>query len=311
MNNIGGDLHNTLSSSSRKSSSLFHNERHGCSLVKKTKLSGRVSGITRVSENTSVKEGTVNISHHGSNVTGREPVSTPSGSLTPSIYDILHGLIPLINVGLVEGNNLSIFRDLDIRMRKYEFSNLLIKGEHVYSISEGNNKEGGRRIQTVSSSNEFGSGLKGVGEAISIIGNVFSLNNTVFVVFVDSNNGSSGDSCVNVGRSIERIEYNDVFVGFLYKEFLICPGTRKLVFSCEINRFILFFRSKNSNFSSETKSPFQKIIRNNIKLLLILSLNINLSLKPKGLRRRKLGSLNNVSNSLARSINCSKESGQL
>jgi hypothetical protein len=224
-----GDLHNTLSSGGGKSSSLFHDERHGSSLIKKTKLSVLVLGVSGVSEYSSVKKGTVNISNHGSDVTRGVSLSGSSGSLTPCLNGLLHWLVPLLNVSLVERNNRGVVRDLNIRLGKYELSNFLIKSEHVNSVSKGNNKESGGRIQTVSSSYKLGSRLKCVGKAV-VIGN-FSINKAVLIVIIDSNDGSGGDSSVNIGGSIKGIEYSNIFSSLLNNKILVLPGSGKFVIS--------------------------------------------------------------------------------
>ena len=198
VNMIRSDVHNTLSSGSGKTTSLLHDERHGSSLVKKTKLSGLVLLISGVSEYSSVKKGTVNISNHGSNVTRRISLSGSSGSLTPCMYSLLHWRIPLFDISLVERDDGRCLGNLNIRMGKYEFSNVFIKGEHVYTISKGNNKESRRRVQTVSSSNKIVSSLKGVGKATSFSIRVTCIRKAILIVVVDSNDGSGGDSSINI-----------------------------------------------------------------------------------------------------------------
>lgn len=237
MNKVGGNLHNALSTGGGKSSSLLHDERHWSSLVQKTKLSGLILGISGVSENSSVEKGTVNISNHGSNVTGRVSLSALSGSLAPCLDGILHWLVPLLDVSLVEGDDGGRFRDLYVRLGKDEFTNFFIEGEHVYSVSEGQYQEGGGGIQAVCSSNELGSRLEGVGEALSFSIRVFfSFYDAVLVVLVYSDDGSGGDSSVYVGGSIKRIENDNIFVGLLYDEVLVLPGSGKLVLCSVSNK---------------------------------------------------------------------------
>merc|ERR1712127_318352 len=105
MDNVWVDLHNTLSTSSIKTTSLFHNKGHWCSFIQKTQFSVNVLGITRVSENSSVKKSTVNITNHGSNVTGGEGISRCSSSFLPSSNNILKRFVPHVGIGLIEGHD--------------------------------------------------------------------------------------------------------------------------------------------------------------------------------------------------------------
>mmetsp|Transcript_3257 Transcript_3257/g.4804 ORF Transcript_3257/g.4804 Transcript_3257/m.4804 type:complete len:207 (+) Transcript_3257:726-1346(+) len=123
---------------------------------------------------------------------------------------------------------------------------------------------------------------------------------------INSNNGSGGDSGVNIGGSIKRIEYNNIFISLLNDKL----AGLSFASAGKVNRLVLLLRSKNSKLSGETKGTLQKVVGDNIKLLLVLSLYINLSLKSKSLTGWKLGSLDKVGDGLASSLNSSEKSGQ-
>jgi hypothetical protein len=124
---------------------------------------------------------------------------------------------------------------------KNKFTNILIKGESVSTGTEGHNEEGGRGVEAVGGSDKVGSRLKGVGKALSFLfGTFFSdtfwVNFTVFIVFVDSNDGSGWDTGVNVGGSIERVKDGNVLASFLNDEFRLII----VDISYKINLFLYF-----------------------------------------------------------------------
>ena len=212
---LGADLHNTLGSGSGHSTGLLHDEGHGGSLVQQTKLSVGVLGVTGVSENTSVQESTVDITDHRSNVPARELLSGLAGSLTPLEDSLLHGSVPLVKVGLVERDDAGLLGDLDSRLGQDKLSELLIKRKHVDTVSESQDEKGRRRVQAVGGGNKVRSGLKGVGETPGfLLGasllHAIPVNLAVLLMFVDSNDGSGGDSGIDVGRSIEGVEHSNV-----------------------------------------------------------------------------------------------------
>merc|ERR1712127_451758 len=245
MDNVWVDLHNTLSTSSIKTTSLFHNKGHWCSFIQKTQFSVNILGITRVSENSSVKKSTVNITNHGSNVTGGESRSRCSSTCTPVLNSFLHRGIPLFKVGFIEGDDGRFFWDFNIRVGKNEFTNILIKSKHVYTISKSKNKEGGGGVEAVGGGYKVSSRLEGVGKAAV---HVFSIYDAVFIVLVDSNDGSGWDTGINVGGSIKRIENGNISTSFLNDEIIFLF----VGISYKINRFIFFLRGKNTKLSSES-----------------------------------------------------------
>ena len=80
------------------------------------------------------------------------------------LHNFLKRSIPLFKVSLIEGVDLAVLRDLDIGLWKNEFSKGLIEGEDVDTISKSQGQESRGGVQTVSGSNQVGSGLKGMKE---------------------------------------------------------------------------------------------------------------------------------------------------
>ena len=220
-----GDLHDTFLSGRGKTSGLLHDEGHRGSLVQQSKLSVGVFRVSGVSENSSVQQSTVDISDHGSNVSAGETLSTLAGSRAPSRDNVLEWLVPFVEVGFVHGVDIAFLGDLDIGLRKDEFSNGLVKGEAVNTVSESQGKEGRGGVQAVGGSNKVGSWLKGVGEAIgflfrALVTDATGVDIAVLAVFVNSNDGSGGDSGINIGRTIERVEHGNVFLSLFDNNFL-------------------------------------------------------------------------------------------
>ena len=237
---VGLDFHDTLCSSGGNTSGLFHDERHRSSLVQQSELSVRVLGVTRVSENTSVEQSTVDITNHRSDVSAGEGLSGLSGSVLPSGDNLLEWLVPHVCVGLVERHDGRSLRDLHVRVTQDKFSEVFIEGESVCSSSKSQDKESRRRVKAVGSGDKVGSRLKGVGEALgflftALISDAIFVNITVFIVLIDSNNGSGGDTGIDVRGSIERIEDGNILIGFGKDGILV-----------GVDKVDLFFKRKQS-----------------------------------------------------------------
>jgi len=254
----------------------------------------------------------VHISNHGSDVSARESLSTCAGSFTPPGDNVSERLVPLVEVSFVHGVNVAVLRDLNVRLGKNEFSDGLVEGEDVDTVSKSEGKESRGRVQAVSGGNKVGSGLEGVGKALgfllgAFVTNAFGINIAVFTVFVDSNDGSGRDSGVNIGGTIKRVKDSDVSLSLFDDDFLgVGSGA-----SDQIDRDIFLFGSQDTKASGESKGSLQKIVGDNIKFLLVLSLDIDLTLVSQGFTGRKLGSLDQVGHGLAGGIDGTKEGGQL
>ena len=140
------NAHDTFLSSGGNTSSLFHDEGHRGSLVQQSKLSVDILGISRVSKNSSVQQGAVDISNHGSNISAGEGCSRFSGSVLPSGDNLLEGFVPHVCVGLVEGHDGGGLRDLHVGVTQDKFTKVLIKSESVRTSTKSQDKESGRRI---------------------------------------------------------------------------------------------------------------------------------------------------------------------
>mmetsp|Transcript_9551 Transcript_9551/g.23451 ORF Transcript_9551/g.23451 Transcript_9551/m.23451 type:complete len:397 (-) Transcript_9551:124-1314(-) len=311
MDEFGHDFHDAFLSGGRDTSRLFHDERHGSSLIQQSKLSVRVLGVSGITENTSVQQSTVDITDHGTDVSAGESFSALSSSLTPSRDNIFQRLVPLVEVGFVHRVDVAILRDFDVGLGEDELSEGLIKGEDVDTISEGQGEESGRGVQAVGCRNQVRSGLKGVGEALSLLFRALltdacRIDIAVFTVLVNSDDGSGGDSGVDVGRTIEGIKNGDVFLSLFDDDFLgvggRCPD--------QVDGNIFLFGSKNTQASGESKSSLQQVVRDDIKLLLVFSLDVYFSLVPKSFARWKLGSLHQIGHGLAGRVDGAEKSGQ-
>mmetsp|Transcript_102596 Transcript_102596/g.295450 ORF Transcript_102596/g.295450 Transcript_102596/m.295450 type:complete len:89 (-) Transcript_102596:555-821(-) len=87
-------------------------------------------------------------------------------------------------------------------MTQNKLSQVFIQSEAVGSRTQSQNQKGGRRVEAVSGSNKVGSRLKSVDQALSLFFRTFDhqigIDLTVFIVFINSNNGTSRDSSINV-----------------------------------------------------------------------------------------------------------------
>ena len=69
--------------------------------------------------------------------------------------------------------------------------------------------------------------MEGVSQTLCFLFSTFFtntvwINNTVFVMFVNSNNGSGWDTSIDVGGSIEWVEYSDILFTFVDDDCVWC-----------------------------------------------------------------------------------------
>mmetsp|Transcript_617 Transcript_617/g.928 ORF Transcript_617/g.928 Transcript_617/m.928 type:complete len:267 (+) Transcript_617:443-1243(+) len=219
---------------------LFEDKGHWSSFVQKAKFSVDVLLISRVSEDASIEKGTVHISDHGSDVARAVLFSSLTFSLLKVINVGLKLRVPIEVVCFVHRIDLSTARNLDIRMGEDELSNGRVKSKSIEPVSGGENKDGGGRIHAVSSSNKVSSRLKCCLQTLLLCNTeiIRIPDQALFWSFEHSENSSSGNCSINIGRSIERIESSNIFAGVKF---------------INDNWIIFLLRGNYSKFSRRTK----------------------------------------------------------
>jgi len=98
-------------------------------------------------------------------------------------------------------------------MSENELPNVLIKGKSVDPTTNGKDEETTATVQAVSTRNKSCSRLKGILKAfeVSLTETILRISDLTFrIMLKDAKDGPSGNSSVNIGGSIERIEDGSV-----------------------------------------------------------------------------------------------------
>mmetsp|Transcript_16355 Transcript_16355/g.39940 ORF Transcript_16355/g.39940 Transcript_16355/m.39940 type:complete len:261 (-) Transcript_16355:302-1084(-) len=235
----------------RDSSGLFDDHGHWDSLVKQTKLSlgGLVVGGVQV--DSSVKDGTVNVGNHGSNISGSVCLLTA----LKFFNSILDGLIPVDRVTLISRVNslATIFWEGHLDTSVDEFSNGTVQAESFNcSTLEGEDHLNGRRVGDISSAQARAS----VSQQI-LDGSVGSRS-----AFVNREDGSDTDVAVNVGRPVQRIKGDTEF-----------SGTSR----GDNNWLLVFFRHQNAADTRVNQGVNHHVITQDIQLLLVVTSGVDFS----------------------------------
>mmetsp|Transcript_19959 Transcript_19959/g.37508 ORF Transcript_19959/g.37508 Transcript_19959/m.37508 type:complete len:413 (-) Transcript_19959:250-1488(-) len=281
-------VQNTLSRSSDGfTTRLLEDERHRSAFVQKTELSIRILSVSRVSEDPSIQESTVDIADHRTDVTRAVLGATLALALLKIVNVGLKLRVPVEVVGLVHRVDLTTLRDLDVGVGKDELSNSRVKSEAVQAVSGGDHKDGRRRVHAVPRGNQvlsrlqsgFQAILLGNGELITITDNAFLRG------LEDTEDGSGGDGSIDVRGSVKGVEGGHIF------------SRVELVNN---NWIVFLLRSDNAKLSGGAKGSLKDIVGDDIELLLLLALHVDRSTSfSKTSGTGNTGSLNHGGNALA------------
>lgn len=197
----GDDVEDALGSVGSLSSGLFNDERERSSLVEKAKLALLLSLFHGIHVDTSVEKVAVEISDEGTDITASiRTLRFLVGSLDPS-NDILHRLVPLVEVGLVDGEALAVGRELHVLVGENKLSDRGIERKSIHTMTSRVHKHARRTIKHISSSNLLRT-LEEV-QTDTILGS--GLGTTP-----DSENRSDRDVTSDVRASIQRIHSQSI-----------------------------------------------------------------------------------------------------
>mmetsp|Transcript_15040 Transcript_15040/g.28503 ORF Transcript_15040/g.28503 Transcript_15040/m.28503 type:complete len:356 (+) Transcript_15040:37-1104(+) len=259
----------------RNSTSLFNNHGHGDAFVQETKLSLGRLGVSRVQIDTSVKDSTVNISNHGSNITG----SVGLAAALEFFYSLLDRIVPVTRIPFVTRVNLlpSVLGEDHLFASVHKLTNSAIEAETVYVTAlESENQFYCRTVGDVTSTDAIST------RSEKIIDRTIATR----LGLVDTKDGTHTDVAVNVTGTIEGVE-----------------GDTKLSTLTRRNddRFFVFFRHENRAHATVNKSVDHHIIRKNIQLLLVVSRRVDLA--GQTVQLGHASTLDRRSNELTRSGN--------
>mmetsp|Transcript_22406 Transcript_22406/g.47320 ORF Transcript_22406/g.47320 Transcript_22406/m.47320 type:complete len:316 (+) Transcript_22406:351-1298(+) len=280
MDFTGNKVHNTLNfslkhTSGGNSTGLLNNHCHRNSFVQKSKLSLGGFLVSGVQVDSSVKNGSVDISNHGTDVTGSVSILF----VLEDFDGILDCLVPLRRVSFVTGVNLlsTIFREHHLHTSVDKLSNRAIKAESVDIASlESENHLYSRRVGNVSSADAVSSAAK----------HIFNSSVASRFAFIYTENSSNTDVAVDVRTSVKWVKSDTELSG-------LSTGND--------DWFFVFLRNQDRADPRVNKSVDHHVVGKDIKLLLVVSSAVLFTRQP--VKVGNSGALDSGCNELARSGN--------
>ena len=111
-------------------------------------------------------------------------------------------------------------------MTQDEFTNVFVESEAVGARAERENQKGRGRVQAVGGGNQVGTRLEGVRQTLgllfaALVTNAVGVDVAVFVVLVDTDDGTGWDTSINIGGSVKWVKHSNVTIGFGENGFLV------------------------------------------------------------------------------------------
>lgn len=195
----GEDVKGTSAAIRRSATSLLEDERERRDLVEVAELSGGCARVTRVHEDTSVEEGTVDIGHHGTDVT--EGVAV----VLDAIDVVFGGTLPEVAVTLVDRVDLAEGLGADVGVGEDELAERTVEREAIDTTAKGEDEHGGGTVEGVSRGKEVAAGLEDIGVVGGLVLRGDLLGN--------AKDRTDGDVGVDVGGAVEGIKVDDIVLG--------------------------------------------------------------------------------------------------
>mmetsp|Transcript_10120 Transcript_10120/g.24464 ORF Transcript_10120/g.24464 Transcript_10120/m.24464 type:complete len:236 (+) Transcript_10120:336-1043(+) len=196
--------------------SLFHDERHRCTFVQKSKLAVLVLVVSWICEDAAIEQCAVNIADHGADVAKGVGFARFAFPVT-DVRDVLpHWLVPLCDVGLVAGVDLAPCRNLNRRSSHHEFADAGVQGEADNAMAKGEDQLGGSGIQHIAGSDQGLSGLQRACETPLLL--VRQAGRQIFGqltfghvrLLKDSEDGSNRNAYIHIAAAIQGVKNTDI-----------------------------------------------------------------------------------------------------
>mmetsp|Transcript_13395 Transcript_13395/g.20678 ORF Transcript_13395/g.20678 Transcript_13395/m.20678 type:complete len:200 (+) Transcript_13395:893-1492(+) len=129
---------------------MFQNIRHWSRLVHQLKVAIVVNFcIGRTAEDATIRERSMNISHHAPNIALCVSLSRFSLSGFDCLQVLLHIVIPPLTISLIATVNIPSFGNLHIRMSQYKFINRWVQRKPMSPPTQRKDQNSRRRIHTI------------------------------------------------------------------------------------------------------------------------------------------------------------------
>lgn len=245
---------------SHPSTYLFGEECHWESLVQHSQLSRLGLLVVRVSKDTTVKEGSVDISNHGTDVSSRVGLGTLALRELDAVQILEDRLVVIHAVAFVDRVDLATARQSDVGVGKDEFADLVVQSIAVDAVTCCQDQVGRRTVHAVSRGHHLASWTQDV------------LQSALRAVLdeVDTEDSTDVDTGINVARAVQWIKHNAVFAFGR----LECGSFLLLA---DEDSFIVLLRNQNCGLARSSQRVDHDLVGKDIKLLLVLALDICVS----------------------------------
>lgn len=263
MDRVGNDIHDACGSGGSEAACLLDDEAHRGALIEESEFTVGVLCVSGVSEDASVHDSAVDISHQRANVSRR--VFIPRLIVTGlEVRDVLlqYG-IPGRRIGFVERVNLAAGRDLHVRVGQHELSDLRVQSEAVDTMTCGQYHHARRGIHTVARDDEVGAWLHGIIQAcqFGLVDLTLPVaGETSCILNENSENGTSGNTSVDVGTAVKWVENCNIIARVNFVDHY---------------RLILLFRRDDAHLARVTEGVFQDLVGHDVEFFLFLALDID------------------------------------
>jgi hypothetical protein len=180
-------------------------------------------------------------------------------------------------------------------VREDKFTDQGVKSESPDTLTNGKDKDSGGRVQAVASAEELVTSFADIENTLfhHFVRVIHVFNFTLLAGSIDAEDRTDRDTGIDVGRAIQRIENNDVV-------------TRVSLLNKDGGVFLL--RGEGSSTARRTEASTKDLVRNDIELLLVLTLDVGLTSKTS--EARDGGAVDHGANLLASSGDGGKDSGE-
>src|ERR1035438_2383506 len=248
------DVHDALISAGRNTARLFDDEGHRIGFVQQTQLAAFswILCALRVQERATAPKNAMHFGHHQCHPAHIEIDAARAGFPRDAFFHVaLYRLFPETLIGRIDGKFHRVRRNDHVRMGQHEFADVAIQSEAIHAMTGGDHQHGCWAIQRITGANLRSAGLQKVR-----CGRI----RYAFRCAQNREYRPNGDVHVDVGRTVQRIKYQQIFA---------------LRILCRNRIHIIHFFGSHRRQVTTPLGGFDKhLVGDDVQLLLRLTLNV-------------------------------------
>ena len=168
---------------------------------------------------------------------------------------LTRGLVPVVPVAFIDGIDVPLLRDAHIRMGKQEFPDAGVQCEAMHPLTGAEHQHGGRTVQDIARGHLLDAGLQDFFQG--------DFTGAARRTAQDGEDGAHIDVDVDIGRTIERVEDQDI----------IAAGK----FRSHAHQLRLFLGAHGAQGAAAFHAVEQDAIGDAVHLLHVLALDVHLA----------------------------------